>query len=477
MSMFKSLIQQIKHSANTLMFRFTIWYVLSLLAVILLIGICIMGAVTHFLLQDMKQELFAVERKLRESIQESFLDWQSLLDELLYPDHANYDVRIVSSDGRILAQTRNWDEDFLTKQKIRYHWLDTVQWNKDFGLFIQDDVLWNQSNGQVGKIYIHVQLHTIERILLIIVKVLFITALASSTVGSLLIYHITRRNLSPLFSIMNSLVRMKNAPNLRQRVYVPKTPKELTKLAERLNQLLDEHEELIEREMNFVTNASHELRTPLTAFRGHVKLLKRWGNQNAEVLQKSLDSLDQESQRMQRLIVQLLALARSGNSAAPLKEKVNLTDIVRDAIKQLWKPDSRITLRPLLNKDTYVHGDKEQLRQVAVILIENAVRYTNDPGWIEVAVYQDRDLACLRVSDSGIGIPEDELDKIFDRFYRVDKARSRVTGGTGLGLPIAKELVEQHQGWIRVESIVGQGSTFIVSIPCLHEASEHTASL
>ncbi|WP_289355338.1 ATP-binding protein [Paenibacillus sp. S-12] len=476
MSMFKSLIQKMKHSSNTLMFRFTIWYVLSLLAVILLIGICIMGAVTHFLLQDSKQELFAVERKLRESIQEGFVDWQSLLDELLYPDHANYDVQIVSFDGRVLAQTRNWDEDFLTEQKIRYYWLEAVQWNKDFGLFIQDDVIWNQSNGQVGKIYIHVQLHSIERILLIIIKVLFITALASSSVGSLLIYHITRRNLSPLFSIMNSIVQMKNAPNLRQRVYVPETPMELTKLAERLNQLLDEHEELIEREMNFVTNASHELRTPLTAFRGHVKLLKRWGNQNAEVLQKSLHSLDQESQRMQRLIVQLLALARSGNNAPP-KEKVNLTDVVRDAIKQLWKPDSQITLKLHLNKDTYVSGDKEQLRQVAVILIENAVRYTNDPGWIEVSVFQEKGLACLRVSDSGIGIPEEELDKIFDRFYRVDKARSRVTGGTGIGLSIAKELVEQHQGRIRVESTVGQGSTFLVSIPYLHESSEHTTSL
>lgn len=474
--MFKSLIQQMKHSSNTLMFRFTIWYVLSLLAVILLIGICIMGAVTHFLLQDSKQELFAVERKLRENVQEGFLDWQSLLDELLYPDHANYDVQIVSSDGRVLAQTRNWDEDFLTEQKIRYHWMNTVQWSKDFGLFIQDDVIWNQSNGQVGKIYIHVQLHSIERILLIIINVLFITALASSTLGSLLIYQITRRNLSPLFSIMNSIVQMKNTPNLRQRAYVPKTPMELTRLAERLNQLLDEHEELIEREMTFVTNASHELRTPLTAFRGHVKLLKRWGNRNAEVLQKSLDSLDQESQRMQRLIVQLLTLARSGNSAPP-KEQVNLTEVVRDAIKQLWKSDSHITLKLLLNKETYVYGDKEQLRQVAVILIENAIRYTNDPGWIEVAVYQDKELACLRVSDSGIGIPENELDKIFDRFYRVDKARSRVTGGTGLGLPIAKELVEQHQGQIRVESTVGQGSTFLVSIPYLHESSEHTTSL
>ncbi|WP_072729937.1 cell wall metabolism sensor histidine kinase WalK [Paenibacillus sp. NAIST15-1] len=469
MTMFKSLIQQLKHSANTLMFRFTIWYVLSLLAVILLIGICIMGAVTHLLLQDSKQELFAVERKLRESIQDGFLEWQSLLDELLYPDHANYDVQIVSSDGRKLAQTRNWDEAFLAEQKNRFRWFDTVQWNTDYGLFIRDEVIWNQTNGQVGRIYIHVQLHSIERILLIMTKVLVITALASSTAGSLLIYQITRRNLSPLFSIMNSIVQMKNSPNLRQRVHVPKTPVELTKLAERFNQLLDEHEELIEREMNFITNASHELRTPLTAFRGHVKLLKRWGNQNAEVLQKSLDSLDLESQRMQRLIVQLLTLARSGKSPSP-KEQVNLTDIVREAIKQLWKSDSKISLRLHLNKAAYVHGDKEQLRQVAIILIENAIRYTNDLGWIEVAVYQEKENACLRVSDSGIGIPEEELDKIFDRFYRVDKARSRVTGGTGLGLPIAKELVEQHHGTIRVESTIGQGSTFIVCIPYSHNA-------
>lgn len=110
-------------------------------------------------------------------------------------------------------------------------------------------------------------------------------------------------------------------------------------------------------------------------------------------------------------------------------------------------------------------GDEDQLRQVAIILIENAIRYTNPGGWIRVEVARNQGRVCFSVADSGIGIPDDEIGNIFDRFYRVDKARSRATGGTGLGLSIAKQLVNNHHGSITVESRLGEGSTFTVCLP------------
>ncbi|WP_084159171.1 sensor histidine kinase [Paenibacillus taiwanensis] len=451
---------------NTLMFRFTFWYVLSLLTVILCIGLFIIGNVSHYFIADTKLELLAVEQKLKSTLQdEMHADWNLIINELLYPEHVNYDVKIADAAGNTIAQSRGWDDNIRNEEiEVDLKWTDTIWWSWKGGLFFQDEVKWNQPNGEKGTIYIHVHLNAIERLLKIIVKVLLFTAIISGTLGTFLIYHITRRNLSPLFSITNAVRKMRNLPNLNQRIPIPVTPIELTNLARTINQLLDEHEELLEREMHFITNASHELRTPLTAFRGHVNLIKRWGNQNPVVLNQSIQALDQESQRMQRLIIQLLAVARHGKVSIK-QDKVNLNILLEEVLRQLWKQEYEIVFQLHDEQPTYVTGDREQLRQVAVILIENAIRYTNPHGRIDIRIMQSKQHVCFSVADTGIGIPQAEQSKIFDRFYRVDKARSRVTGGTGLGLAIARQLVNNHHGTITVKSELGQGSTFTVCFP------------
>ncbi|MBG9791985.1 histidine kinase [Paenibacillus dendritiformis] len=452
---------------DTLMFRTTMLYVLSLLGVIVWIGLFIMGTVSHTVIQDTRRELTAVELKLIDTLETpADKQYQDILDEMLYPDHANYYVQVIEASGRVLAQSRGWYEAYDTdQQEVKLNWVvDTLKWNAKSGLFFRDQLVWNPLGGGEGTIHIRVQLNNVERLLQIMVQVLFITGLISSTVGSLLIYHVTQRNLSPLFAITNAVRRIQDHPDLKHRIPLPDTPRELNDLARTLNHMLVQLGEQVDREKNFVSDASHELRTPLTAFRGYVKLLKRWGTSNPDVLNRSLEALDQESQRMQRLIAQLLTLARTG-SITPSRERIDLSDTIHQAIHQLWTEDRGITLRVNLDKDAYVLGDGDQLRQVAIILIENAIRYTNPGGWIRVEVARNKESVCFSVADSGIGIPADEIGNVFDRFYRVDKARSRATGGTGLGLSIAKQLVNNHQGSIEVDSRLGEGSTFKVCLP------------
>lgn len=468
----KVIMNKLTAATNTIMFRFTSWYVLSLIVVIFLIGCCIMGAVSYFLIQDTKKELQAVERKILDASYEKIVDWQEELDELLYPDHANYFVEIKSAEGVTLARSRGWAEVNKNRnnQQVELNWLGPFLWDQTHGLFINDEIVWKQKNGNEGKISIQVQLNNLVRLLWLIVNVISITGLISLVAGSILIYHLTWRNMHPLFAIMVAMRQIGKESNMKQRISVPDSPKELADLARTFNRLLDQLEAHFEREKSFVSNASHELRTPLTAFRGHVKLIKRWGKQNPEVLEQSIAALDQESERMQRLIVQLLTLARTGNIHSE-KVKVNLSHTIQDAIRQLWNGDQKISLKESLAKHAFVLGDEEQLRQVAVILLENAIRYTNSGGSIKVRVGKQKDSVYLSVADSGIGIPAEDLDKIFDRFYRVDKARSRETGGTGLGLSIARELVQNHAGRITVDSKLGEGSTFTVFFPVYKSTS------
>ncbi|MFD0615986.1 sensor histidine kinase [Paenibacillus sp. GCM10027629] len=459
------MMKQMKEAVNTLMFRFTAWYVMSLLAIILFIGLCIMGAVSYFLVQDTKNELMAVEQKITNGIEETVDDWQEMLDEVLYPDHANYNVEIKNSKGVTVAHSRGWEvtTDGHGIETVELTWIGPLQWDATQGLFFYDNIV-HHSNGHAMTIHIRVQMNNIVHLLGVIVRVLSITGIFSMIIGSLLIYHLTRRNMRPLFAIMHAMRGMSDVTDMKLRIPVPHTPKELSDLAKTINYLLDRLEDQFEREKSFVSNASHELRTPLTAFRGNVQLIQRWGKQNPQVLEQSIQALDQESKRMQRLINQLLTLARTGNITMK-QDKVNLGRTVQGAIRQLWRQDMNISLKETLDPYVYVLGDEEQLRQVAIILFENAIRYTPAGGSIEIRVGKRKEEVFFAVADSGIGIPEGDQDKIFDRFYRVDKARSRETGGTGLGLSIAKELVQKHGGKITVTSTLGRGSTFRVALP------------
>ncbi|MCA0993324.1 sensor histidine kinase [Pseudalkalibacillus hwajinpoensis] len=238
----------------------------------------------------------------------------------------------------------------------------------------------------------------------------------------------------------------------------------LQELANTFNQLLQQLEEQFEREKSFVSNASHELRTPLTSFRGHLNLIKRWGKNDPAVLETSIQALDDESNRMKHILEQMLTIARNEHLETT-PEKVNLSEIVEGVIAQ-FEARSRVPISANLEQNVLVSGDREQLRQVAVIIVENAERYTKE-GKVTVLLKEAENTVMLSISDTGIGIPREEIPKIFSRFYRVDKNRSRETGGTGLGLSIAKEIVENHQGKIEVESEEAVGSTFTVVLPVI----------
>lgn len=296
-----------------------------------------------------------------------------------------------------------------------------------------------------------------------------------AVVGSLLSiggsYILTRKAFAPVNAVVQS-TREITESNLSQRLPVKSRRDEISRLAMTFNDLLSrlevafrEREEVLESQRRFVADASHELRTPLTSILGYSRLLKQWGLEDPDAARESVASIEQQAAHMYRLVENLLSLARGDEAGALDLQPHDLRAVVSRAMETgLATAGGRVVLRDD-SDETAVMAliDPDALYQAATILIDNAIKYTPPGGSVTVAARNDRRGPQLVVADTGIGIPSEHLPHLFERFYRVDQARSQ--GGTGLGLAIAQQIVALHGGTIEVESASGQGSTFTICLP------------
>lgn len=219
---------------------------------------------------------------------------------------------------------------------------------------------------------------------------------------------------------------------------------------------------------DFVANVSHELRTPITSIKGFSETLLDSGMNNEETRQEFLTIIYNESHRLQLLIEDLLSLSRLEREDFRLVlNKVKASEFIDEIIPALRHKAGKknLALSTVIDNDMIMKVDKERIKQVIINLLDNAIHYTPENGSIELYVGSTAKYVHIKVSDTGIGIDKKTLPRIFERFYRVDKARSRNTGGTGLGLAIVKHIVEVHSGKIEVESEVNKGTTVHVYLP------------
>jgi two-component system phosphate regulon sensor histidine kinase PhoR len=220
---------------------------------------------------------------------------------------------------------------------------------------------------------------------------------------------------------------------------------------------------------DFVANVSHELRTPLTAIKGLSETLLDGAIEDEQVREEFVRTILKESDRLNRLVGDLLTLSRiESGKREKIRESFDLALTVNQTVKELSYYFNRLNVKVkivLPRKPVYFRGNEDELKQVLLNLLENAAKYSGPGGLIELIVEEKGDLLEISVKDEGIGIPPEDLPRIFERFYRVDKARSRKLGGTGLGLSIVKHIVESYGGIIRVESCPGEGSRFLITLP------------
>jgi len=221
-------------------------------------------------------------------------------------------------------------------------------------------------------------------------------------------------------------------------------------------------QQAFERQNVFVADASHELRTPLAVIRANAEFL-----QDREPASEEATEIVSETDRLSSLVDSLLAVARGGQNGAVTYDELDLGAVVEGSAVSMRSlaAERGVALDISATPELRVRGSREQLRQLVVILVDNALRYTGDGGRVAVDVAARDGSAVLAVTDTGIGIPAEALSHVFERFYRADEARTRDSGGAGLGLAIAEKLVEEHGGRIGAESTPGEGSTFTVTLP------------
>lgn len=243
--------------------------------------------------------------------------------------------------------------------------------------------------------------------------------------------------------------------------------KELLDLENAINKLIQRTHESYQQQLRFVSDASHELRTPIAIIQGYADLLARWGKSDPVVLDESINALVSESKQMQYLVEQLLFLARgdSGHLAFSA-EKLDLSSLLKETAEEYQMIQKERVWKILAEDEVPCYGDPALLKQLLRILIDNAIRYSEGGSQITLSAERDEaGVASFSVTDEGIGIKSENLPLIFDRFYRVDPSRSRSKGGSGLGLSIAKWIVDRHQGWFEIVSYENIGTRITVNLP------------
>ena len=276
---------------------------------------------------------------------------------------------------------------------------------------------------------------------------------------------------------MSAIAESISVKNLSTRINVQSTATELEQLATVLNRTFDRLQSAFERQGQFTTDASHELRTPLSVILSHAELaLSR--PRSSEEYQQAFQACRRASLRMKSLIDSLLLLARFDSGEPEIvQHSVELDQLAQDAVEMLQPlaEERRVKLQCRADAIT-IDADQERLFQVVTNLLNNAIRYNRPEGRVDLDVSVDDRFAIIRVTDTGVGIPAEDLPRIFDRFYRVDKARSRAEGGSGLGLAICQSIVEAHGGTISATSDIDVGTTIEVKIPLAPSTpSSHSA--
>ena len=238
---------------------------------------------------------------------------------------------------------------------------------------------------------------------------------------------------------------------------------------------ITEQKRLDDSRREFVANVSHELRTPLTNIKGYTETLLTADDIDGETRKSFLNVVYGEADRMTRIVKDLLTLSRLDYGKMDiLKENVDIGKITENAVSamRIEAEKQHIELICQAQSGLLAEGDRERITQVIINIISNAIKYNKKDGSVRVTCEKEGDFACVTVADTGIGIPEADLPRIFDRFYRVDKARSRERGGTGLGLAIAKEIAMRHGGDIEIESEYGKGTVMKLKLPLTGEENE-----
>lgn len=325
----------------------------------------------------------------------------------------------------------------------------------------------NVQGTSLGKLYVAQDITRDQTMFIDLVRSLSIATMLSILVLMLVIAIYVRRSLQPLRQISQMAGKISAEDLAEARLHLEQAPSEVKELTQTLNMTLSRLSSAWEQQRQFVSNVSHELRTPLTLVDGYLQSLLRRGVNLTEAQREALEVASDEAKRTIRLLQDLLNLARADSGQLHFHFE---SFVVNDLVAEVVGMAEQFSNRTIAIAGTFpiqVRADRDSLKQVLINLIDNAMKYSEPNTLISVKIEQTAAQAIIQVSDRGFGINLQQQTRIFERFYRVDEARSRLSGGSGLGLAIVKTLIEGMGGSVAVRSRLGEGSIFTVTLPSI----------
>lgn len=466
----------------SLRLRLTLWYVGLLAAILIAFGVGLYSIVSYSLYAEVDDTLESRAKEYQATLA-TVLAVQDPITVLrqggvLLPkadvftgSDVNIFVQIADIDGAVITKSAN-----LGTQKfvIGSGQLNQVKSGQSlFSIFhINQSRLrayvspLKNSDGQtVGVIELAQGLHEVDTTLArlgVLIGGSILAALVIATIGGIFL---ARSALAPIDRVSETARAITRAHDLGKRIETPNTLDEVGRLASTFNEMLSRIEELFHVQQRFVADVSHELRSPLTAVRGNLDLLKRGAAADPAVREEVLSAVNSEVARMTRMVSDLLLLAQADAGVPIAKEKVEVDTLLLDVYRQARVSSDGVRVSLGEEDQATVYGDRDRLKQALLNLVGNAIKYTPSGGEVKLSLEKDENWVRIGVRDTGIGIASEHVPHLFDRFYRIDKARARDAGGAGLGLAIAKSVVDAHNGKITVDSQVGKGSTFTIWLP------------
>jgi two-component system sensor histidine kinase ArlS len=424
--------------------------------------------INHWLLKQEERQIQKNMDELQSYFAEKTIDAkqiqlsQNFIEKL---NQRNQMIRILDEHGvPIITLTDELPKEWVTPKKVTHTELISLWHITDHIIVMRSPLNSKQFNGTIEIVDNLENFDKIRDLLLVIMFIGGIGALLLSGIGGLLL---TRQLLKPIRSITETMRKIK-LKGLHERVIIVENRDELSKLANMFNEMMDQLQLSFQQQQQFVEDASHELRTPIAILEGHLSLLNRWGKEDPVLLNESLQASLQELDRLKGLVQDLLELSRAdavsqGNSS----ELVDPSQIIADVVKNIIMLHPEFTFDSNLLELTGVSITiaRHHLEQILLIFLDNSIKYSTDnkkffiKGSIKTSRIQ------IQIIDYGLGIPEADLPYVFDRLYRVDKARSGGQIGHGLGLSIAQRLIESYGGTVVIDSSINKGTTVTLSFP------------
>lgn len=487
----------------TIRLRLTLWYTALLGITLILFSVTVYSALAANLRYQLEQSAALQARNIAAAVAQQFqgdvLVFRSRAGNIFFPQvelfASSVGAQLLDTEGNVLKRSENLGDIPIphhteTMARInaglddRYYYISS-----DGAAFLVYTVPLFVNNQLMGAVQIIQPVTTALTALTQVNRYLILGTTISIVLAAIVGAFLARRALAPIDTITETANAITRAHDLSKRIDIRDNASEVGRLAATFNAMLDRIQQLFQAQERLIGDVSHELRTPLTTIQGNIELLQRMaaaphGNNNlshaevAELLQESLNEVKAESERMNKMISDLLLLAQADSGAlqiqmAPVEMDTLLLDVYRQTRRLVehykGRPDA-LEVRLGSEDQALVRGDRERLRQVLINLAENAVKYTPEGGVITFSLENREGWVRISVSDTGIGISEEQQAAIFERFYRTDKARSREMGGSGLGLSIAQRIAQAHNGKITVVSQLNQGSTFTLWLPEWQEA-------